>query len=113
MITILNALRAAPPKIGEVQPAGVDAARDAGYAGRGGRACSSARRRSGSSAAASALATCVVSFVSTAARSTRSSRLVSTTVAATTASDVNLPVPQAEQNNPETGNKDSCIDRNP
>jgi hypothetical protein len=27
-------------------------------------------------------------------------------------SDVNLPVPQQEQNNPETGGKDACIDRN-
>jgi hypothetical protein len=26
--------------------------------------------------------------------------------------DVNLPVPQAEENNPELGNRPACIDRN-
>ena len=54
MMTILNALRAAPPKIGNYQPAVDGGAADAGDAGRRDRRCSSARRRSGRSVAVSA-----------------------------------------------------------
>ena len=64
------------------------------------RSASSASARSGCSPPATASATCGGSFASMVARPTRSSRSVRGTRAATTAPDVNFPVPQAELNNP-------------
>ena len=87
MISILNALRGAPPKLGEIQVPATGTARSPRSPRRRRsappRTCTSARRHSGRSAAASDWATCAVSFGSMDARRTRSSQSVSITAGGT------------------------------
>jgi hypothetical protein len=110
MMAILNALRAAPPKLGEVQPT-VMAAAAARRRRMRRSACSSARRRSGSSAVASARRH-APSGPSVRPHGNQVFPVGRALSRWQYGPDVNLPVTQAEENNPELNGAAACIDRN-
>ena len=112
MLSILNALRAAPPKLGEIQPVAMPALTDPGTADA--RINLLFRERAFWTFSRGQRLGDMRRLIRQYGRTAANTFPVGTHYrGGTYGVDVNLPVPQAEQNNPNVGTqKPTCLDRN-